>query len=272
MSENKDQGDLAGSSWKPDQYLKFSDLRLRPALELLARIPIEEPREIWDLGCGSGEATRMMAGRWSSALVHGLDQSPEMLHKAKSESGDILWVEGSVESWQPEKPVDLIYSNATLHWVAHHDKLFPRLARFVRPGGCLAVQMPLSWDLPSHRLMRETLASGGPGGRSLGGEELRKGVARRWVDRAEVYYDLLSDRAAAIDIWETEYVQILTGDDPVLEWVKGTGLRPILNGLDHDERELFLNEYARQLRETYRAKPDGRTLFPFRRLFIVAKF
>lgn len=272
MSGEKHAGDLAGSGWNPKQYLKFSNLRLRPALELLERIPLERPREVWDLGCGTGDVTRIIAGRWPSARVHGLDHSAEMLDKAKAEPADVDWVEGSVDRWNPGGPVDLIYSNATLHWVDDHGRLFPRLAGFVGEGGCLAVQMPLSWDLPSHKLMRETLAAGGPGGRPLGTEELRMSISRKWVDNAEVYYDLLADRAEHIDIWETEYVQILSGDDPVLEWVKGTGLRPILNVLAGEERDLFLGEYARRLRDAYRVKQNGRTLFPFRRLFIVAMF
>jgi trans-aconitate 2-methyltransferase len=130
--------------------------------------------------------------------------------------------------------------------------------------------MPLSFDAPSHRLMRETLANGGPDGSALGTEELRQAVARRWVENATFYYDLLVNQTTSLDIWETEYLQILAGDNPVVEWVKGTGLRPILNGLDDVERELFLVEYARRLREAYPMRANSRTLYPFRRLFIVA--
>src|SRR5204862_4931037 len=138
------------------------------------------------------------------------------------------------------------------------------------PGGCLAVQMPLSWSMVSHRLMRQTLSDGGPGGSALGTEELRQRVARKWVDDADEYYDLLVGLTATIDIWETEYLQILDGRDPVLEWVKGSGLRPILNELSPTERAAYLDEYARRLREAYPERAYGRTLYPFRRLFIVA--
>lgn len=130
--------------------------------------------------------------------------------------------------------------------------------------------MPLSWEAPSRRLMRETLANGGPNGEALGTEPLRHAVARNWVEGAEGYYDLLASRTRSLDMWATEYLQILEGDNPVLEGVKGTGLRPILNGLDDTERERFLVEYARRLRATYPVKADGRTLYPFRRLFMVA--
>ena len=130
--------------------------------------------------------------------------------------------------------------------------------------------MPLSWSAPSHRIMRETLENGGPGGTPLGTAELRQTVGRQWVDAAEDYYDLLVGQAATLDIWEAEYLQVLEGDDPVLEWVKATGLRPILNDLNDDERARYLAEYARRLRAAYPTRPNGRTLYPFRRLFVVA--
>ena len=270
MSSGPHQGQVAGTRWDANQYLRFVDHQLRPALELLERIPLESPTLIYDLGCGTGNVTRIISERWPAAIVYGLDNSKEMLAKAATESAKVRWVEGDVKDWRPSDPPDLIYSNATLHWVDGHRELFPRLAGFLKPGGSLAVQMPLSWDLPSHRLMRETLANAGPDRTALGTETLRKAVDRDWVEKAEVYYDLFAGRAKSIDIWETEYLQILEGQDAVLEWVKGTGLRPILNGLDDKERGIFLGEYTRRLRATYPVRADGRTLYPFRRLFIVA--
>jgi trans-aconitate 2-methyltransferase len=130
--------------------------------------------------------------------------------------------------------------------------------------------MPLSWSAPSHRLMRETLVDGGPNGEPTGPDSLREAVGRNWVEPAEIYYDLLASRASTLDIWETEYLQVLTGEDPVLEWVSATGLRPILNGLAEDDLAVFLDAYTRRLREAYPPRPDGSTLYPFRRLFIVA--
>jgi trans-aconitate 2-methyltransferase len=261
---------IAGTSWNPAQYLKFGGHRLRPALELLDRVPLAAPAVVFDLGCGTGEVTRLMAERWPSAAVYGLDNSPQMLEAAAAEASRVQWIEADIGSWTPTEAPDLIYSNATLHWVPEHQQLFPRLFSFLHPGGCLAVQMPLSWGLPSHRLMRATLADGGPHGSPLGSAELREAVGRTWVEDAAYYYDLLAGRASGLDIWETEYLQVLDGDNPVLEWVKSTGLRPILNGLDAAERDIFLNTYAQRLRETYPMRADGQTLYPFRRLFIVA--
>lgn len=256
--------------WDPRQYLKFSDHRLRPALELLERVTVDSPGAVYDLGCGAGQVTRLIAERWPEARVFGVDHSREMLAQAASEPGRVEWIEADIGSWRPAEPAGLIYSNATLHWLENHDQLFPRLLGFLEPGGCLAVQMPLSWGAPSHRLMRETLADGGPGGRALGSERLRQTVARKWVEDAAGYYDLLAGSTSGLDIWETEYLQVLEGEDAVLEWVKGTGLRPVLNGLEGDERALFLREYTLRLREAYPRRTDGRTLYPFRRLFLVA--
>jgi len=264
------QGQVAGTAWNPAQYGKFGDERLRPALELLARVPMAAPNVVYDLGCGTGEVTNLISARWPGATVYGLDNSPQMLDKARSLPGRVQWIEADIADWQPDTAPDLIYSNATLQWLAGHRDLFPRLAGLLRPGRCLAVQMPLSWPAPSHRLMRETLANGGPNGDPIGPPSLREAVGRNWVEPAEVYYDLLAGIATSLDIWETEYLQVLSGDDPVLEWVSATGLRPILNGLDDADRAIFLEAYQTRLREAYPARADGHTLYPFRRLFIVA--
>jgi trans-aconitate 2-methyltransferase len=261
---------MRSTRWDPQQYLKFSDHRLRPALELLDRVPLTAPALVYDLGCGTGEAARAMAERWPSAAVYGVDNSKEMLARAGAQPSRVEWIEGDVRSWSPRAAPDLIYSNATLHWIDDHRTLFSRLLAYLAPGGCLAVQMPQSWDAPSHLLMRETLANGGVDGASLGAERLRQEASRKWVLEPETYYDLLAGSAATLDIWSTEYLQVLEGEDAVLEWVKGTGLRPILDGLADGEREVFLGEYARRLRIAYPMRKDGTTLFPFRRLFIVA--
>lgn len=265
------QGRIAGKSWDPNRYAQFSNHRLRPALELLERIPTSDPGAIYDLGCGSGEITALMAERWPHAAVVGVDNSPEMLDKARQQPGSVRWIEADIATWQPERPPDLIYSNATLQWLDDHDKLFPRLMDMLAPGGCLAVQMPQSWPLPSHRLMRETLAGGGPDGTPIGPASLRQALDHVWVADAPHYFDLLAPLAQSVDIWETDYLQILTGNNPVLEWVSGTGLRPVLNGLSDDERDAFLSAYSARLLEAYPPRADGTTLYPFRRLFIVAR-
>ena len=260
----------ADTRWDPGQYQRFSDHRLRPAIELLARVPLADASLVYDLGCGSGTVTRMLAGRFAGARVIGLDNSSEMLAKASEGPNRIEWIRADIADWEPERAPELIYSNAALHWIDGHATLFPRLFGFVAPGGCLAVQMPLSHSMPSHVLMRETLANGGVDGSHLGDEALAAAVARRWVLDAGEYHDLLASGAASLDVWVTEYLQRLEGGDPVLEWVEATGLRPILNGLEGDELERFIEVYRERLRRAYPRRAGGYTLYPFRRLFMVA--
>ena len=194
MLEKLHQATFADNTWNPEQYLKFSNQRIRPALELLERIQIKSPQVIYDLGCGSGDIARIMSERWSSATVYGLDSSDEMLKKAATEKSRVKWVKQDISNWSANEPIDLIYSNSTLHWLNQHDRVFPKLLGMLNKGGCLAVQMPLSWGMPSHRLMRETLANGGINGEPIGTEELRTAVDRKWVEEKEFYYDIISHK------------------------------------------------------------------------------
>ena len=281
----------AAGPWDPGQYHKFSDHRRRPAVELLARVPPADPGLAVDLGCGSGEVTRLIAERWPGAAVQGIDNSADMLARARAgdgadggdagdggddaDAGDgsgrrVEWIEADIAAWSPPSPPGLVYANASLQWVEGHETLFPRLLRSLAPGGVLAVQMPRSREARSHELMHEILAAGGPGGTPIGPEALWREVSRKWVLDPGDYFDLLAAGAARLDIWTTEYLQVLEGEDPVLEWVSGTGLRPILNGLAGEERDRFLARYRAALREAYPRRPDGTTLYPFPRLFIVA--
>ena len=257
-----------GASWDPDQYQRFGDHRLRPALELLHRVQLADASLVYDLGCGTGTVTRIIAERFRGARVIGLDSSPEMLAKAFATPSRIEWVRADIADWEPGHAPDLIYSNAALHWLEGHETLFPRLLGHLAPRGCLAVQMPLSHSHPSHVVMCETLANGG--GSPLGDEALAAAAAREWVLDSDAYYELLAPQAATLDIWETEYLHRLEGDDAVLEWVKATGLRPVLNGLDGADLERFLEVYRERLRAAYPRRADGYTVYPFRRLFLVA--
>jgi len=263
-------GEIGVVSWDPGQYRQFAGPRLRPALDLMNRVAVNAPQRIVDLGCGTGDVTRILAERWPAAEITGIDPSPEMLAAARAAPSRILWRQGDATTWSAEAPVDLIYCNAVLHWLPDHHRLLPRWLASLAPDGELAIQMPLSWDLPSHRLMREVLATGGPEGRPLGGAELRAGLARSPVARADEYYALLAPRSRSVDIWQTEYLQVLVGEDPILEWLAGAGLRPVLHGLDPESRDRFLATYRARLAAAYPSRPDGTTLYPFARLFIVA--
>jgi trans-aconitate 2-methyltransferase len=250
-------------AWDPTQYLKFADHRLRPAIDLLNRIPSENPKEVFDLGAGTGNVTRFMKERWPRAHVTGVDGSAEMLARAAEIPG-ISWEHVDLAEWKAPRPADVIYSNAALHWLGDHDKLFPTLLRSLAPGGVLAVQMPRNFLAPSHTLIADA-ALQGPWRTTL--EPRLRPVP---VKDPAFYYDVLADVAADVDLWETEYLHVLEGTDPVKEWVKGSWLRPLLDALQEPERSEFEAAYARLAAEAYPRRPDGRTLLPFRRMFIVA--
>jgi trans-aconitate 2-methyltransferase len=250
--------------WDPTQYSRFGDDRLQPAIDLLARIEADEPATVYDLGAGTGNVTRLLRERWPGAHVTGVDRSPEMLAEARAAEPTIGWQLADLASWTPPRPADVVYSNAALHWVDDHGRLFPALLGALAPGGTLAVQMPHNFSAPSHTLIAD-VARGGPWRAKL--EPLLRSAP---VADPASYYDLLAPLASSLNIWETEYLHVLTGADPVKEWVKGTWLRPLLDRLDDAERPAFEQRYAQMLRAAYPPRADGRTLFPFRRLFIVA--
>lgn len=251
-------------TWDPARYLSFGDERLRPAHDLLARVPLEAPVRIADLGCGPGNATGLLAQRWPGARIVAVDSAPEMLERARESGIEATWVEADLARWAPEEPLDLIYANAVFQWLEDHERLFPRLMGFLRPGGALALQMPRNFDAPSHALMRETAASG-PWADRL--KDVLRGAP---VAPPGDYFAILKDHAAGLDIWESEYLHVLEGDDPVLNWTRGTALRPVMDALPAAEYDAFEAAFAERLRRAYPRREDGTTLFPFRRLFIVA--
>lgn len=252
------------NDWDPAQYLKFGDHRLRPAIDLMARLPAIAPRSIWDLGCGTGEITAILARRFPDAVTRGLDSSPAMLAKARALQG-VAWVEADIASWRPDGPADLIFSNAALHWLPDHAGLFARLAGHLAPGGVLAVQMPRNFDRPSHTAAAEA-AGAGPWAASLADVRADERIATP----AE-YFDWLSPRVRELDIWEVDYQQALRGEDPIVEWTRATSLRPYLERLQGAWREGFLAAYRARVAAAYPRRADGITLFAFRRLFILAR-
>jgi len=249
--------------WNPAQTMKFAGPRLQPGLDLITRLPDIAPKRIVDLGCGSGALAAQLAERWPRAVVTGLDRDRNALREARATHPDLDWVEADIADWAPAEPVDLIFSNAALQWVEGHEALFPRLLSFLAPGGVLAVQMPRNFDAPSHVLMR-ALATEPPWAGKI---RLR----RPPVGMPAAYYDLLAPRSAALDIWETEYLHVLKGDNPVLHWVRGTALLPVMAALSGPELDAFIATYASRLAQAYPPQPDGSTLFPFRRLLLLAR-
>jgi trans-aconitate 2-methyltransferase len=251
-------------AWDPAQYLKFADHRLRPAIDLLNRIDAAGPAVIYDLGAGAGNVTRLLKTRWPDARITGVDGSKDMLAKAAATVPDVAWQHADLATWEAPTAADIVYSNAALHWIAPHARIFPTLLSALARGGVLAVQMPRNFAAPSHALIAEAARSG-PWRKTL--EPLLRPVP---VSEPSFYYDLLAGRAGTLDIWETEYLHVLEGDDPVKEWTKGTWLKPLLDALAEPERSAFEARYAELLRLVYPRRSDGRTLLPFRRLFIIA--
>ena len=253
-------------TWDPNQYLKFTDHRLRPALDLMAQIALEAPRSIYDLGCGPGNITRLLAERWPGAAVTGVDSSADMLAKARQEAPHVAFEQADIAHWSPPAPADLLFTNATLHWLDDHAALLPRLAAQLAPGGVLAIQMPDNRTSPSHLLMDDVAATG-PWHTKLARQRPVYGS----MQSPDAYYRILAPVTRQLDIWETTYLHVLEGDNPVVEWTKGTALRPYLDALAEPERTDFLAAYAARIAAAYPQQPDGRTLLPFKRIFIVAR-
>ena len=256
----------SSAAWDPVRYLRFSGERARPFADLTARIDAEAPSTVVDLGCGEGALTASLAQRWPDARVTGVDSSATMLAAAAAHAipGRVEFVAGDVREWEPDDPVDVVVSNAVLHWVPGHDRIMARWAGWLSPGGVVAVQVPGNSRAPTHALLTELCRS------------------PRWsAQLAEVapdpdavadpadYYDVLTAAGLSADVWETTYVHVLTGDEPVLAWVRTTVLRPVLAALGEDDAAELTAAYAAALREAYPPRPDGTTLLPFRRIFAV---
>jgi len=256
-------------TWDPDRYLAYADERGRPFVDLLARVPAENPRVVVDLGCGPGNLTALLADRWPTARVTGVDSSPEMIAAARSVDG-IEWEIGDLRDWaEPDPlalraPIDVLVSNATLQWIPDHLELLPGLLDRVQPGGWLAFQVPGNFDEPSHT-MRADLAARAPYAEHV------RGVRVPASHAPDDYARLLLDLGCEVDAWETTYLHVLTGPDPVFDWVSGTGARPTLLALPDDLRPHFEDEFKALLRAAYPADASGRVILPFRRIFVVAR-
>ena len=251
-------------AWDPKTYLAFNAERTRPAADLLARIPLQAPKRVADLGCGPGNSTALLRARWPDADITGVDSSPEMLRDARSSGVDARFIEGDITTWRPDAPYDLVFSNAVLQWIGDHENLLPRLFSFVRPGGVLAFQVPRNYDELCQVLVREATSD------PRWSEQLRS-VRDWWNGLApEHYYDLLAPGATVIDAWETRYFHVLEGEDAVFRWMMGTSLRPFAAALESPAREEFLEHYRRLLAAAYRPRSDGKTIHRFLRLFVVA--
>jgi trans-aconitate 2-methyltransferase len=250
--------------WDPERYLTYADERGRPFVELVARVGADRPERVVDLGCGPGNLTALLADRWPDADLLGLDSSPEMVEAARRAEPRVAFEVADLREWEPPAgSVDVLVSNATLQWVPGHLELLPRLVSAVRPGGWFAFQVPGNFGEPSHTLRAE-LAGQPPYAAHT------REIANPESHDPAVYLEALSALGCEVDAWETTYLHVLTGEDPVFAWVSGTGARPTLQALPDDLRAQFERAFSARLREAYPAR-DGRVVLPFRRVFVVAR-
>jgi trans-aconitate 2-methyltransferase len=252
-------------TWSVAQYVKFEEERTRPVRDLVARIPLARVASAADLGCGLGNSTEVLHERYPEAHIVGLDSSPDMIDAAQKRLPGVAFEVADIRQWRASHPLDVILANAVLQWIPGHETLLPALIAQLKPHGALAVQMPDNLDEPTHSLMRE-IAGGGPWAAKL------KDAAKARAERhgADWYFHLLRAHASHVDVWRTTYYHPLAGAHAVVEWVKGTGLRPFIDPLDESEREGFLARYEAAIAKSYPAEGDGTVLLPFPRLFFVA--
>ena len=275
--------------WDPGTYLRFGSERGRPFFDLLSRVGADDPGFVADLGCGPGNLTALLAARWPGARVLGVDSSPEMIEAARAEFGaaEAKAAEGAaaqagglgaaavaasrlefrladIRAWQPEQPLDVITCNAVLQWIPGHQELLTSWVRWLAPGGWLAFQLPGNFDQPSHTILRDL--AGTPRWRPLlEGVQLN----RQAGDPAD-YLALLAGAGCQVDAWETTYLHVLPGEDAVVDWYRGSGLRPVLSALPPAQADEFLAGYRDRIRVAYPPAPYG-TVLPFRRVFVVAR-
>ncbi len=298
------------AGWNPGEYLKFHDERTQPCRDLAARIAVPQVRTAIDLGCGPGNSTQVLAERWPDAQVTGLDSDTSMINVAIESLPRGRWITGDIAKWAVGKPpnetaeksaspgaeepsshnaanpagataaenagsevqaqdaelYDVVFSNAALQWLPDHGVLYPQLFSHVAPGGALAVQIPSSFDRPAHRLLREMAAA------IAWRKWFPSGRVRSWhAHDTDFYYDLLAPLASRVDIWQTEYFHVLANAEAIVDWYRGTGMRPYLNAISEDaDREKFIAEYTEKIRAAYKPRPDGKILFPFLRIFLIA--
>lgn len=252
------------TTWEPQTYLRYADIRFRAGLDLIARIPKLDYSTIYDLGCGTGYLTHILAETFPGSQVVGIDSSPEMLAEARRKFPLLNWEQMDIRSWLPGAPPDLIYTNAALQWVPDHQTLLPSLLRKVRDGGVLAMQVPRHFESPSHLGLKDLVMQ----------SEWRaklEPLLLAPVPAPETYWSWLAPHARNLDVWETIYLQVLEGKDPVVNFMRGTALRPFLSALPEAESAKFIEAFSKRMAVAYPPEANGQTLFPFRRLFLVAQ-
>jgi trans-aconitate 2-methyltransferase len=253
------------TSWDPGEYMRFSDERTRPSVDLVSRVAVDSPARVIDLGCGPGNSTRVLRERWPDARVVGLDSSVDMIDSARSDQPDGEWVLAGIEGWHADGPYDVVFSNAALQWLPNHGALVESLFAGVAPGGALAFQIP-SPDFAAVRFMIHDIALEGPWASRMNGP-----LGELTMEAPGLYYDHLAPASRSVDIWETEYFHVMDSAAAIVDWIATTGLRPFLAVLESEaERRAFMALLHDRVSQAYRPRVDGKVLFPFKRTFVIA--
>ncbi|ARP97983.1 trans-aconitate 2-methyltransferase [Pseudorhodoplanes sinuspersici] len=252
------------ADWNAQQYLKFEDERSRPARDLLAQVPLTQAGKIFDLGCGPGNSTQLLAERFPDAAITGVDSSPDMLRQARERLPHCSFVQADLNDWSAPDDTDLLFSNATFQWLPDHVAVLQRLLKTLKSGAILAMQVPDNWDEPNHVWMRE-LAREEPWVKLLPPNPRD----RMSLPSVHDYYDRIRPHCARIDIWHCIYEHVLDGPEAIVELVKGTGLRPFIDPLPPEQRQTFIEAYTARIAAAYPLQMDGKVLLRFPRLFMV---
>ncbi len=253
------------SNWNAAHYLNYADERTRPSADLAARIKMDAPQRVVDLGCGPGNSTQILRSRWPQSEVWGVDNSPQMIEAAQESFPRQQWLLADLSSWHPDQPADVVFSNAALQWVPDHGALMQHLLSATAAGGVLAFQIPSSCYATVRKLIHDISHDPAWSDRM---DAPRNALT---MESPEFYYDALVTRAASLDIWETEYHHVMASSDAIVDWIASTGLRPFLAALDDEhQRNAFVAELRRRVSVAYRSRADGKVLYPFRRTFVIA--
>ncbi len=253
------------TDWNPHQYLKFANERTQPSIDLAARINVDNPKSIIDIGCGPGNSTRVLRDRWPDAKIAGIDSSAAMIEKAKKDYPDIEWITADASKFASDKKYDIVFSNAAIQWMPNHELLVPRLFEIVNGGGALAVQVPANRESPLHQAVLAVSSSSK-------WSKLTSGAEKSFTyNVVEYYYDILFCISTKFDLWETIYYHVLSSHAGLVEWYRGTGMKPFLERLpDDSSRAEFEKEVFEECKHSYEIRNDGKILYPFRRIFFMA--
>ncbi len=251
-------------TWQPELYLRFKKERTQPCIDLAARLSVTEPKEIIDLGCGPGNSTEILRNTYPDARIVGVDNSLEMLERARQSGVRAEWQSGDIQTWSHEGSCDVIFSNAAIHWVPDQAALLPRLVGYLRSGGQLAIQLPVQMETRVHQCIRELALQ------SRWWPKLESALHTRVSLSAGEYYNILAPLCTCVEIWQTDYYHVMDRADDIVAWIRGTGLRPFLALLSEDEQGDFLAQYTDAIRASYPASTDGKVLYPYRRIFMIA--